>query len=207
MLLWPFFPFPPDPMLFVPIHINAWQGGVQRCPRRYSFGEMHRPGIQAPPLGLDLLLPLIWREELTAQKPLFIHSFFIRYTFIECQLGLRHGAAFLADKDPDKGFRLPWYKDTVKGTFCSLEQGLLTGLGLVHMGWREAACGLGVEGSCRWSCKVPQPQSTLLLQVAGVALGSPRESQGSSCAFLGSYASFRRAVAILRKSTTMGHLK
>lgn len=32
---------------------------------------------------------------------------------------------------------------------------------------------------------VPQPQSTLLLQVAGVALGSPRESQGSSCAFLG----------------------
>lgn len=31
--------------------------------------------------------------------------------------------------------------------------------------------------------KVPQPQSTLLLRVAGVALGSPRESQGGSCAF------------------------
>ena len=31
--------------------------------------------------------------------------------------------------------------------------------------------------------KVPQPQSTLLLRVASVALGSPRESQGGSCAF------------------------
>lgn len=79
---------------------------------------------------------------------------------------------------------LPWYKDNVKGNILFIGTRAPNWPGAGSHGCREAACGLGVEGSCRWSCKKsPSHKVPSCCVWAGVALGSPRESQGGSCAF------------------------
>lgn len=77
--------------------------------------EMHRPGIQASPLGLDLLLPFALKRRADCTETFLIHSFFIRYTFIECGLCLTMVLHLGKIKTRTKVSVLPWYKDTVKG--------------------------------------------------------------------------------------------
>lgn len=102
--------------------------------RRYSFGgnaQARYPGSTSG-LGFAPSLDLKRRADCTET---FVYSFIFHSIHIYWVSAVsRHGAASWRDKDPDKGFRSAFgTKILWRGTFCSLEQGLLTGLGLVHM--------------------------------------------------------------------------
>lgn len=103
---------------------------------------------------------------------------------------------------------LPWYNDTVKGNILFVGTRAPNWPGAGSHGWREAACGLGVEVSCRWSCKKsPSHKAPSCCMWLAWSSGLPGSLREAAVLFGGSCASFQGAVAILRKSTTMGHLK
>lgn len=86
---------------------------------------------------------------------------------------------------------LPWYKDNVKGNILFIGTRAPNWPGAGSHGWREAACGLGVEGSCRWSCKKSPSHKVPSCCVWLVwPSGLPESLREAAVLFLGSCASF-----------------